>query len=350
MTKSLYATHLPEDGHRRRRRPDDRRLSADRRRAHGARRRQLRAERLDQGQRRRHRAHHADDARDGAGRDDVDADARGRGARLRLDEDQDRVGAAPMRSTATRTSAASSSPPAATACAACGRCCASRARPRASMLVTAAAQTWSVPENSLTTDKGEVIHQASGRRAKYGALVDKAATLPVPKTGHAEGSEGLQGARPVAAAPRRAREGQRHGACSASTSSCRACSPRASCAARCSAARSPASTPTRPRRSRASRNVVQISGGIAVVADNYWAASQGAQALQVTWDEGPLATLSAPTINKKQAELAQQPGKVARNDGNADAALEAARRPVHRPQVRARRSKRRSSRMPAWSR
>src|SRR3954471_3080393 len=49
------------------------------------------------------------------------------------------------------------------------------------MLITAAAQTWNVPENQLTTDKGEVIHQASGRRLKYGALVDKAATLPVPQ-------------------------------------------------------------------------------------------------------------------------------------------------------------------------
>ena len=55
---------------------------------------------------------------------------------------------------------------------------------------------------------------------------------------------------------------------------------------------------------------------------NYWAASQGAQALQVTWDEGPLANLSSAEINKKQAELAQQPGKVARNDGNAEAALD----------------------------
>src|SRR5574339_438392 len=49
------------------------------------------------------------------------------------------------------------------------------------MLITAAAQSWNVPESSLTTDKGEVIHQASGRRMKYGTLVDKAATLPVPK-------------------------------------------------------------------------------------------------------------------------------------------------------------------------
>src|SRR5262245_416667 len=50
------------------------------------------------------------------------------------------------------------------------------------MLVSAAAQTWNVPENSLTTEKGEVVHRASNRRVKYGALADKAATLPVPKT------------------------------------------------------------------------------------------------------------------------------------------------------------------------
>src|SRR5215831_1238206 len=50
------------------------------------------------------------------------------------------------------------------------------------VLITAAAQTWSVPENTCSTEKGEVIHKASGRRLRYGALVDKAATLPVPKT------------------------------------------------------------------------------------------------------------------------------------------------------------------------
>src|SRR6187455_314462 len=49
------------------------------------------------------------------------------------------------------------------------------------MLITAAAQTWNVPENQVSTDKGEAIHQASGRRLKYGALVDKASALPVPQ-------------------------------------------------------------------------------------------------------------------------------------------------------------------------
>src|SRR5262249_56554879 len=50
------------------------------------------------------------------------------------------------------------------------------------MLITAAAQTWGVAENTCSTENGEVVHKASGRRARYGSLVDKAATLPVPKT------------------------------------------------------------------------------------------------------------------------------------------------------------------------
>src|SRR3989441_1179496 len=49
------------------------------------------------------------------------------------------------------------------------------------MLVTAAAKDWSVAENTCSTEKGEVIHKATGRRARYGSLVDKAAALPVPK-------------------------------------------------------------------------------------------------------------------------------------------------------------------------
>ena len=78
------------------------------------------------------------------------------------------------------------------------------------MLMTAAAQTWGVAESTVSTEKGEVVHRASGRRLKYGALVDKAAALPAPQSGRAQGSEGLQGARPVAAASGYSAEGQRH--------------------------------------------------------------------------------------------------------------------------------------------
>src|SRR5690606_11219046 len=50
------------------------------------------------------------------------------------------------------------------------------------MLLTAAARTWNVPEAQLTTHEGEVVHQATGRRLRYGALVATAATVPVPAT------------------------------------------------------------------------------------------------------------------------------------------------------------------------
>src|SRR5437588_1489951 len=49
------------------------------------------------------------------------------------------------------------------------------------MLVSAAAATWGVDESSCSTETGEVLHRASGRRLRYGALVEKAAALPVPK-------------------------------------------------------------------------------------------------------------------------------------------------------------------------
>jgi len=63
------------------------------------------------------------------------------------------------------------------------------------------------------------------------------------------------------------------------------------------------------------------TGGIAVLADNSWAATQGRNALEVKWDEGAAAKESSEALHKQFIENASKPGRILRNDGDADAAL-----------------------------
>lgn len=49
------------------------------------------------------------------------------------------------------------------------------------MLVNAAAQTWNVPANEITTSAGVLNHKASGKQASYGEMASIAAKLEVPK-------------------------------------------------------------------------------------------------------------------------------------------------------------------------
>jgi hypothetical protein len=48
------------------------------------------------------------------------------------------------------------------------------------LLVSAAAETWEVDAAACRAEHGAVIHLPTGRTLTYGALVEKAATLPVP--------------------------------------------------------------------------------------------------------------------------------------------------------------------------
>ncbi|WP_156668205.1 molybdopterin cofactor-binding domain-containing protein, partial [Rhizobium bangladeshense] len=49
------------------------------------------------------------------------------------------------------------------------------------VLVNTAARGWNVPPESCTTRAGVVLHEASGRRASYGSLIEAAASEPVPQ-------------------------------------------------------------------------------------------------------------------------------------------------------------------------
>ena len=49
------------------------------------------------------------------------------------------------------------------------------------MLMQAAAQTWAVPVEELTTNAGKIYHKKSGKSGTYGEFASKAAGIPIPK-------------------------------------------------------------------------------------------------------------------------------------------------------------------------
>ena len=72
----------------------------------------------------------------------------------------------------------------------------------------------------------------------------------------------------------------------------------------------------------------QPSGGIAVIADNTWAAIQGRKALKITWDDGPHGTYDSQAYRAAMEATARQPGKILRSDGDFAAAYASADKKV----------------------
>src|SRR5215831_19102240 len=190
------------------------------------------------------------------------------------------------------------------------------------MLITAAAKAWGVPENTVSTDKAEVVHKASGRRLKYGELVDKAAALPVPKNvklkdpkefhllGH--NTPRLDIPEKVNGKAVFGMDVKRPGMLVATVVKCPTFGGKVE-----------SFNADKAKAVPGVRHVVKISSGVAVVADNYCAASKAAKVLlaDVKWNEGSLANLASDDIRKKYVALAEQPGKVARNNADASAAI-----------------------------
>jgi isoquinoline 1-oxidoreductase beta subunit len=64
------------------------------------------------------------------------------------------------------------------------------------------------------------------------------------------------------------------------------------------------------------KQVISIPAGVAVLADGYWAAKQGRDALAITWDDGEKASLSSTGISKMLSDGASSAAAVAREEGN----------------------------------
>jgi isoquinoline 1-oxidoreductase beta subunit len=61
--------------------------------------------------------------------------------------------------------------------------------------------------------------------------------------------------------------------------------------------------------------------GIAVIANNTWAALKGRDALKIVWDDGPNGSFDSVAYKAMLEENVRKPGKVERNEGDVDAAL-----------------------------
>ena len=69
------------------------------------------------------------------------------------------------------------------------------------------------------------------------------------------------------------------------------------------------------------RQVVQIPSGVAVLADNYWAAKKGRAALNVDWNLGSGVKVDSVAMLAEYKQLAQKPGATANKAGDVDSAM-----------------------------
>lgn len=193
------------------------------------------------------------------------------------------------------------------------------------MLVAAAARQWGVPAAECRALEGIVSHPGSGRSLGYGALAEGAAAEPVPPVVALKdpGDFRLIGrSLPRLDSPDKLAgtalfgiDIQRPGMQVAVV----ARPPVFGARLRGFKAEAARSVP-------GVRTVAQIPSGIAVIADGYWPALKGREALELDWEEGEGAALSSDGLREAYRALAETPGTVTRNEGDATAALAAAPR------------------------
>lgn len=76
------------------------------------------------------------------------------------------------------------------------------------------------------------------------------------------------------------------------------------------------------------RDVVQVPSGVAVVAEHFWAAKLGRDALQVVWEAGDGATLDSTALRQQFSQLATEDGPTAVRAGDVVTALSRAAKTV----------------------
>ncbi len=187
------------------------------------------------------------------------------------------------------------------------------------MLVTAAAARWGVSIDECRTEAGNVMRRGSRDRLSYGDLAEEAASLPVPETVTLKDPADfliLGKAVPRLDVPDKVTgkagfgiDVQVPGMLVAVVARCPVFGGKAARWDEAAALAVPGV-----------RHVVTITSGVAVVADGYWAARKGRDALAVQWDEGSNAAQSSARISAELASLVRRKGIEVRREGAGSAA------------------------------
>ena len=188
------------------------------------------------------------------------------------------------------------------------------------LLVSAAALTWSVNAKACRAQKGVVMHTDSGRRLRYGELVAKAATLQPP--------DGVLLKDPSEfrligkSTPRKDTSAKVNGS-AIFGQDVKVPGMLTATVARCPVfgGKLKSFDASAAKAVKGVRHVLPISGGVAVVADDFWTAKRGRDALAIEWDEGSAATISSHDIARQFAELEKHHGVTARAEGDVARAL-----------------------------
>jgi isoquinoline 1-oxidoreductase beta subunit len=191
------------------------------------------------------------------------------------------------------------------------------------LLVEAAAKRWNVEPMSCRAEGGQVLHPATGRSLKYGALAGDAARLPAPKEVPLKDAKDFK----LIGTPARRLDAP----AKVDGSAIYGIDVRPPGVKVATLAQSPVFggklkrlDDTAARAVKGVRQIVRLDDCVAVVADHMGAAKKGLAALEIEWDDGPHAKLTTETIARELEQATLKQGAVAEDFGDAAKAMASA--------------------------